>query len=127
MSKRPSRKAKATSDVPFDPDGWADAILQADSMECQADYRKRGRHFDKVALSDLGKRWVPSVRSCRKSDSAAASLELVDLSAEFTLRQQEPPYPEVAAEIQAAIEEEGPKSFVPGVRRFRRSLGGPKH
>ena len=54
MSKRPSRKAKVSRGVRFEPDAWADAIIQADLMECQVDYLKRGRQYAKIALSDLG-------------------------------------------------------------------------
>ncbi len=100
----------------FDPDAMA----------------KAGRARAALELNDLMADWVAAYKIWALSHGATGARKLNDLSAEFHLRNIEPPFDQVREEQRALLEEllkAGSRNSgaVQAATAFLNELGGPKH
>lgn len=75
--------------------------LESDLMDTCADYVARGRTFATLSSEQLSNAWIRALRTMI-SDVSNPAFRLVqgDLTSEFSLRKQEPPYNMVAEEME---------------------------
>ena len=116
----------------FCPDAIAKAVVQSAEMDETNDYAARGRRHRSVELDQLKAEWVSAFKKWALSLGAADPREIDDLSAEFRLRNIEPPFDQVRDEHRMLVEEVrkgGPHD--PRVRQaiadFLDELDKPKH
>jgi hypothetical protein len=76
------------------------AFLQSQLMDDETDYRRRGRKFEMVAISELQNVWIAAVHAMAQPSADLARVRnFEDLSAEFRIRGIDPPVDSVTPEI----------------------------
>lgn len=111
--KKPPRKVRPSGQAPaklaVDPEArlneTANAFLQSELMEETAAYLLRGRRFSEMATDALNRQWTMAFKSLSAGDQVADRPRMNDLSAELRLRNLEPPYDTVAAELASLRDE----------------------